>query len=185
MGYPLFAHRNQEVVKILGRFVIGSPSYWNGRVMTVPQECVICGLVYVDEQNLGDLGHSTTQPRADPAEERAAITGNNVEKDNDVETLDLPSPAELKGTVMITPAAIRLAVRSGVFYLLKRLKPVRRIRYPTSDLRRRATRGKHVHQTHFIALSYTHSSRGLPSTHSFTQALDAVRFTYLIAGIPH
>ena len=106
MGYLSFAHQDREVVKTLGRLVIGSLSYWINRTITITQECVICGSVYVDEQNLGDLDCSITQPRANPTEQR-------VGKDKDIESLDLPEPAELKSNITIPPAAIHLTVRCG------------------------------------------------------------------------
>ena len=115
-------------------------------MVTVTQECVICGSIYVDEQNLGDLDHPMTLPRADLIKELVPIPGNEVGKDKDIETLDLPDPAELKSNVTIAPAAIHPTVRSDVLYLLKRLKRVRRMRYSTPGLGCRTTRSKHVHQ---------------------------------------
>ena len=98
----LYAHRNREVVRILERSVIGTLSYWIRRIVTMSQECVICGSVYVDEENLGDLDHSTTQPRA---------STTDVERDNDVQSFDLPSPTKLKNNFTSQAAAIHLTVR--------------------------------------------------------------------------
>jgi hypothetical protein len=112
----LFAHQNQGPVKTLERLVIGSLSDWSNEIITITQECVICGSVYVDEQNLGDLDHSIAQPRANPTGGHIAITENNDENDKDVENLDLPNPAELKGNITIPPAATHPTVCSGVLY---------------------------------------------------------------------
>jgi len=115
MGYPLFVRRNQGVVKIPERLVIGSLSYWMERISTITQECVICGSVYVDERKLGDLDHSITQPRVNPTEER-------VGKDKDVENLDLPNPAEFNNNVTIPPGVVDLTlVRCSLLYLFQQL----------------------------------------------------------------
>ena len=76
----------------------------------------------MDEQNLGDLDHSITRPRANLTEGHVATTTNNIEKDKDVQTLDLPDPVELKSHVTIPPAAIHPIVRSGTLCSLKQLK---------------------------------------------------------------
>lgn len=98
------------MAKIPEKLVTGSLSYWIKRISAITQECVICGSVYVDEQKLGDLDHSITQPRANPTEE-------HFEKDKDVENLDLPNPAELKNNFTIPPAAVNLTVRCSLLYL--------------------------------------------------------------------
>jgi len=89
-----------------------SPLRMERQFITITQECVICGSVYVDEEDLGDLDHSITQPRAIPTE-------GYVENDKDVEKLHLPKPTELKSNVTIPPTTIRLTVRSGLFHSLK------------------------------------------------------------------
>ena len=179
MGYLLSAHRNQGVVRILGRLAIGSLSYWIKRITIITQECVICGMVYVEEQNLGDLDHPTTHPRANPTRE-------HVDKDKDVQGLGFPNPAELKNYVTNPPAAVRFTVRCGLLYSLKQLKRACRTQHPPIYLRSMATRGEHVYQT-FISLppSCVHSPQGLLSTHSFTQALGTVCFSILSSGISH
>lgn len=80
----------------------------NSETLILSQECVICGSVYVDGQNLGDLDLSLAQLRANS-------TGERVDKDKDVENLDLSDPAELKSSVTIPPAAIHPTVGSGLF----------------------------------------------------------------------
>ena len=115
MEYPSSAHRNQELVKTLERLVVGSLSYWDSEIITITQECVICGSVYVYEQNLGDLDHSIIQPRVNPTEEHVAFTENSVEN-GDVENLDL-SPVKLKPNVTIPLAAIHPIVGLGVLTL--------------------------------------------------------------------
>ncbi|KAF9651109.1 hypothetical protein BDM02DRAFT_966319 [Thelephora ganbajun] len=95
------------------------------------KECVICGSVYVDEQNLGNLDHSITRPRENPTKER-------VDKDKHAENLDLPNPVELKSNVTIPPIQLTNTASTN-------LPP---------------TQGDS-------------SPQGLPSTHPFTQALNA------------
>jgi len=63
------------------------------------KECFICGSVYVDEENLGDLDHSIIQPRA-------SATG--VDKDKDVQSLDISNPIKLKNNFTSRAAAIHL-----------------------------------------------------------------------------
>lgn len=63
------------------------------------KECVICGSVYVDEQDLGDLEHSVIQPRANPTKGRVSEGGN-------VDNTDIPNPAELKSNFTVSQAAI-------------------------------------------------------------------------------
>jgi hypothetical protein len=116
MEYLSSAHRNQELVKTLERLVVGSLSYWDSEIITITQECVICGSVYVYEQNLGDLDRSIIQPRVNPTEEHVAFTENSVEN-GDVENLDLLSPVKLKPNVTIPPAAIHPTVGLGVLTL--------------------------------------------------------------------
>jgi len=70
------------------------------------KECVICGSVYVGEQNLGDFEHLITQPRASPTDEGAG-------KDKDVGNFVLPNPAELKRNVAVPPAAIQPTADAG------------------------------------------------------------------------
>ena len=106
------------------------------------QECVVCGSVYVDEENLGDLDHSIIQPRA------SAI---GVEKDNDVQSLDLPNPTKLKNNFTSQAAAIHLTVCCQLVDLFQQLKRVRRTQHPSTYLRLVETRGKHVHQI-FVSL---------------------------------
>ena len=142
MGYLLFAHRNQGVVKILERSVIGTLSYWIKRIVTMSQECVICGSVYVDEENLGDLDHSIIQPRA-------SVTG--VEKDKDAQSCDLPSPTKLKNNFTSQTAAIHLTVRSQLVDPFQQLKRVYRTQHTPIYLLHMETHGKHVHQA-FIQL---------------------------------
>lgn len=112
MGCLLFARRNQGVVKTLGRLAINPLSYWIKRITTITQECVICGAVYVDQQNLSDLDHSITHPRANPTEER-------VDKDKDIRDLGLPSSAELKNNVTNQPPPIHFVVCCELLYSLK------------------------------------------------------------------
>lgn len=64
------------------------------------KECVICGSVYVDEQNLGDLNHSTTQPYANPTEERA-------DRNKGADNLNLLNSAHPKSSFAAPPAAIQ------------------------------------------------------------------------------
>ena len=123
MGYLLFAHQNQGAVRILERLAISSLSDWSKRVITITQECVICGTIYVDEQNLGDLDHSITHPRANPTEER-------VDEDKDFQNLGLPNPAEFKNNVTNPPAAIHFTVRCELLYSLKQLKRACRTQHP-------------------------------------------------------
>lgn len=144
MGYPSFAHRDRGVVKILGRSAIGFFSYWVEEITTITQECVICGTVYVDEQNLGDLDHPITHPRANPTEE-------SFDTDNDVQDLHIPNPAELKNNVTNPPAAIHFTVCCELLYSLKQLKRACRTQHPPIHFRSMGTRGEHVHQT-FISL---------------------------------
>jgi len=144
MGYLLFAHRNQGAVRIPERLAIGSLSYRIKRITTITQECVICGTVYVDEQNLGDLDHSVTHPRTNPTEER-------VDEDKNFQNFGLPNPAEFKNNVTNPPAAIHSTVCCGLLYSLKQLKRSCRTQHPPIYLRSVETRGEHVHQT-FISL---------------------------------
>lgn len=132
----------------------------------------------MDEQTLGDLDHSVTHPRANIAEGR-------VDKDKNIQNLDLPNPAELKNNVTALPAAILLTVCCRLLYSFKQLKRVCRTQRPPILLRCMETRGEHVHQTFTSLPPHVRSSRGLPSTHSFTQALSMVRFSILYSGISH
>lgn len=142
MGYLSFVRRNREVVRILERSVIGTLSYWIKRIPTMSQECVICGSVYVDEENLGDLDHSIIQPRA-------SATG--VDKDKGVQSPDILNPIKVKNNFTSRAAAIHLTVCCQLVDLFQQLKRVRRTQHPPTYLRRVETRGKHVHQT-FVSL---------------------------------
>lgn len=179
---PLSDPRNQGVAEIRERLVIGSHSFRNNKILTATQECVICGSVYVDGQNLGNLGHSVTQPRANLTGGRAAISESNAERDQDIRTLDLPNPVELKNNVTIPPAAIHPTVRRGVPYSSKQLNVCAECstQQSTSNAGRLTVSTCIRHSPH--SPSYPHSPRGLPSAHSFTQALDQVRFMYFISG---
>ena len=70
------------------------------------QECVICGSVYVDEQNVGNLDHSVTQTRSNPTEERV---------DKGVGNLGFANPSQPKSSLTNPPAAIHPAVCFGSF----------------------------------------------------------------------
>ena len=162
---PSFAHRNQGVVKIRERLAVSSLFAWDNKITTVTQECVICGSVYVDGQNMGELGHSITQPRANLTEGHAEITTNNAEKDKDVQTFDLPNPVELKGNTTIPPAAIHLPVCSGTVCSSKQLKlyTERGAQLSTPNSRQLAVSTCIRHSSH-SPLIYLQSSRFAIST---------------------
>jgi len=130
----------------------------------VAQECVICGSVYVDGQNLGNLDHSITQPRANLTGGHVSTTTNNIEKDKDVQTFDLPDPVELKSNVTVQPAAIHPLVCSGTLRSSKQLNPYteRSTQQSTPDSRQLAVSTCIRHLSH--SFMFLQSSRFAIST---------------------
>lgn len=62
------------------------------------KECVICGSIYVDGRDLGDLDHPASQPRA-------ISTEKHVHGNGDVENVDSLDLAESKSGITHPPAA--------------------------------------------------------------------------------
>jgi hypothetical protein len=176
MGYPSFAHRNQGVVKIPERLVIGSLLLGLQRDYNYYSGVRYLRLGLRRRAKPGQSGSFNNPASCKPTEERA-------DKDKDVETLDLPNPVELKSNVTIPPAAIHPQYVLACSPLVKQLKRVRRTQHPPIYLRRMATRGKHVHQTFISLPPHVRTVHKVCHQHTHSRKhCDTVRFTYLISG---